>query len=64
VAVFGGSAPLISTWLIKVTGDITSPWYFYVATGVVSLLALVVLRKDDFVASAHSTAVPANTALA
>jgi len=30
----------------------------------VSLLALVVLRKDDFVASAHSTAVPANTALA
>lgn len=52
VAVFGGSAPLISTWLIKLTGDITAPWYFYVATGVASLIALVVLRKEDFVACA------------
>ncbi|WP_347900989.1 MFS transporter [Pseudomonas purpurea] len=52
VAVFGGSAPLISTWLIKLTGDITSPWYFYIGTGVVSLIALVVLRKEDFVACA------------
>ncbi|WP_248803842.1 MFS transporter [Pseudomonas sp. MWU13-2100] len=51
VAVFGGSAPLISTWLIKMTGDITSPWYFYVGTGVVSLIALVLLRQGDFVAS-------------
>ena len=58
VAVFGGSAPLISTWLIKVTGDITSPWYFYVATGVVSLIALVVLRKEDFVASGSPVVVP------
>lgn len=52
VAVFGGSAPLISTWLIKLTGDITSPWYFYIGTGVVSLIALVLLRKEDFVACA------------
>ena len=51
VAVFGGSAPLISTWLIKLTGDITSPWYFYVGTGVVSLIALLLLRQGDFVAS-------------
>lgn len=50
VAVFGGSAPFISTWLIQRTGDITSPWYFYIGTGVVSLIALTVLRKEDFVA--------------
>lgn len=50
VAVFGGSAPMISTWLIQRTGDISSPWYFYVATGVASLIALLVLRKEDFVA--------------
>ncbi|HWD33331.1 MAG TPA: MFS transporter [Pseudomonas sp.] len=55
VAVFGGSAPLISTWLIQQTGDITSPWYFYIGTGIVSLIALVVLRKEDFVAC-HSAA--------
>lgn len=58
VAVFGGSAPLISTWLIKVTGDITSPWYFYIGTGVVSLIALVLLRKEDFVACASPAEVP------
>ncbi|WP_422419078.1 MFS transporter [Pseudomonas sp. GZD-222] len=57
VAVFGGSAPLISTWLIQQTGDITSPWYFYIGTGIVSLIALVVLRKEDFVAC-HSAAEP------
>jgi MHS family proline/betaine transporter-like MFS transporter len=62
--VFGGSAPLISTWLIKVTGDITSPWYFYVATGVVSLIALVLLRKEDFVACASPATAPAGAALA
>jgi len=50
VAVFGGSAPLISTWLIQRTGDITSPWYFYVGTGVASLIALLMLRQKDFVA--------------
>lgn len=50
VAVFGGSAPLISTWLIQRTGDIASPWYFYVGTGVASLVALAILRKEDFVA--------------
>lgn len=50
VAVFGGSAPFISTWLIQRTGDISSPWYFYVGTGVISIIALLVLRKDDFVA--------------
>ncbi|WP_430491735.1 MFS transporter [Pseudomonas fulva] len=50
VAVFGGSAPMISTWLIHRTGDISSPWYFFIATGVLSLIALLVLRNEDFVA--------------
>ncbi|MBY4128136.1 MFS transporter [Rhodococcus fascians] len=50
VAVFGGSAPLIATWLITRTDDITSPWYFFVATGIASVVACAVLRKDDFVA--------------
>ena len=61
VAVFGGSAPLISTWLIQRTGDITSPWYFYIATGILSLIALSALRKEDFVAC-HSATVAATPA--
>ncbi|MNH16089.1 hypothetical protein D3C79_757190 [compost metagenome] len=68
VAVFGGSAPLISTWLIQQTGDISSPWYFYIGTGIVSLIALVVLRKEDFVAchgmaeGVHAPASPSGAA--
>ncbi|VVO69142.1 MFS transporter [Pseudomonas fluorescens] len=51
VAMFGGSAPLISTWLIQWTGDLSSPWYFYVSTGIASIVALLFLRKSDFVGS-------------
>jgi MHS family proline/betaine transporter-like MFS transporter len=50
VAVFGGSAPMIATWLIARTGDITSPWYFFVGTAVASIIALLVLRPTDFTA--------------
>ncbi|MFJ4156230.1 MFS transporter [Pseudomonas sp. NPDC089752] len=49
VAVFGGSAPFVSTWLIQKTGDISAPWYFYLVTGVASILALLLLRDNDFV---------------
>lgn len=48
VALFGGSAPLISAWLIESTGGIASPWYFYFATCVLSLVALLVLKQSDF----------------
>ena len=51
VAMFGGSAPLISTWLIQWTGDLSSPWYFYVSTGIASIVALLFLRESDFVGS-------------
>lgn len=54
VAVFGGSAPLIATWLISRTDDITSPWYFFVGTGIASIIALLLLRKDDFVATSSA----------
>lgn len=47
VAIFGGSAPLISTWLIQSTGDVSSPVYFYLLTAVISLTALLSLKKED-----------------
>ncbi|MFC5169480.1 MFS transporter [Streptomyces mutomycini] len=58
VALFGGSAPLISAWLIGRTGDIASPWYFYVATCVLSLVALVVLKQSDFDRANQHSATP------
>lgn len=46
-AVFSGCAGLIITGLIKETGNLDIPAYYVVATCVVSLLALMSLRKDD-----------------
>ena len=60
VAIFGGSAPLIAAWFISSTGDITSPWYFFVGTGVVSLAALLVLCRDDFTRAEQVQAISAN----
>ena len=59
VAAFGGSAPFIATWLIAQTGDISSPWYFFVATGVASIVALLMLRKSDFAKGGSQVAVVA-----
>lgn len=57
VAVFGGTAPMIATWLIARTGDITSPWYFFVSTAVASIIALLVLRPSDFTAGQSTPSV-------
>lgn len=54
VAVFGGSAPFIASWLINSTGNISSPAYFFAATGVISIVALLVLSQRDLdKAAAH-----------
>ncbi|MCS3408967.1 MFS transporter [Serratia sp. AKBS12] len=50
-AVFSGSAGLIITGLIKQTGNIDIPAYYVVATSLVSLLALMTLRRDDHLRS-------------
>ncbi|MBF7955858.1 MFS transporter [Rahnella victoriana] len=46
-AVFSGCAGLIITGLIKETGNLDIPAYYVVVTCVVSLFALMSLRKDD-----------------
>ncbi|QBJ97712.1 MFS transporter [Rhodococcus sp. ABRD24] len=61
VAIFGGCAPFVAAWLITSTGDITSPWYFFVGTGLVSLAALLVLHPNDF-RRAAAASVPAGSA--
>jgi MHS family proline/betaine transporter-like MFS transporter len=45
-SLFGGTAPLICTWLIAETADITSPAYFIIALGVVSLIAAFKLKSN------------------
>ncbi|CAI0878881.1 Proline porter II [Serratia grimesii] len=50
-AVFSGSAGLIITGLIKQTGNLDIPAYYVVATSVVSMFALMTLRRDDHLRS-------------
>lgn len=42
---FGGVAPLIGTWLIKVTGNSSSPAFFLIFVGVLSLIGLLLSRE-------------------
>lgn len=55
VAIFGGSAPMISTALIAGTGNISSPVVFFVGTAVISIIGLLMLRPSDFSRSAEAS---------
>ena len=37
-ALFGGTAPLVATWLIKTTHDLAAPAWYVVAAALVSFL--------------------------
>lgn len=45
VAIFGGLAPLISTWLIATTGSKLAPAFYLIVAGLISLVALVSARR-------------------
>lgn len=44
-ALAGGTSPYIATWLVNATGDHLAPAYFLVATGLITLVAAVVLKE-------------------
>jgi MHS family proline/betaine transporter-like MFS transporter len=46
VPVFGGFAPLTVQWLIGVTGSNLAPAYYLMATALLSLVALVIVRRS------------------
>lgn len=45
VAIFGGLAPLISTWLIVATGSKLAPAFYLIMAGLISLVALAFARR-------------------
>ena len=45
VAIFGGFAPYIATWLIANTGSPMSPAFYVVAAAVISFLTILVLPE-------------------
>ena len=44
--VFGGFAPFIAQWLIELTGTKLAPSYYLIATALLSLVALVIVRRS------------------
>jgi MHS family proline/betaine transporter-like MFS transporter len=48
VAVFGGFAPFIATWLIQQTGTPIAPTYYLIAAGLVSAATIATFRETAF----------------
>ncbi|NPA52264.1 MAG: MHS family MFS transporter [Aquificae bacterium] len=48
LALFGGTAPLVVTYLIKVTGDILAPAYYLIIASVIALIIAFTLRETAF----------------
>ena len=49
VTLFGGFAPIVLTWLISASGSLLSPSYYFMAVAVVSLIGLLVIRRQRYV---------------
>jgi MHS family proline/betaine transporter-like MFS transporter len=47
MAIFGGTAPFVVTWLIHVMGDTAAPAYYLIAASFISFICLLPL-KDNF----------------
>lgn len=48
VAIFGGFAPFIATWLIKVTGSNLAPAYYLIAAAVITFLVTLRIKETAF----------------
>jgi len=48
VTLFGGFAPIILTWLIGRSGSLLSPSYYLMAVAVVSIIGLLVIRRQRY----------------
>jgi MFS family permease len=52
VAIFGGTATYVVTWLVGVTGDPLASTYYVLAANVVLLLATLAIRNSDYTPAA------------
>ncbi|WP_371377342.1 MFS transporter [Sporomusa aerivorans] len=48
VAVFGGTAPFVATWLISATGDNLAPTYYLIAGAALTFLVLAFLAEETY----------------
>jgi MHS family proline/betaine transporter-like MFS transporter len=45
VAVFGGTAPYVATWLVARTGNEIAPAYYVIAAAVITLLTVLTMKE-------------------
>jgi MHS family proline/betaine transporter-like MFS transporter len=43
-ALFGGTAPLVATWLIRETGNLAAPAWYVAASAVISAIVTLMLK--------------------
>jgi MFS transporter, MHS family, proline/betaine transporter len=48
VAIFGGFAPFIATWLIRETGNPLAPAFYVIAAAVITLVIVTRMRETAF----------------
>ena len=48
VAIFGGFAPFIATWLIQATGNPLSPAFYVIAASLVTLITMIWVKETAF----------------
>jgi MHS family proline/betaine transporter-like MFS transporter len=47
LALFGGTAPLVATWMIKKTGNLTAPAWYLVAAAAITLVVTLTMRPHE-----------------
>lgn len=57
LALFGGTAPLVATWLIKTTGNLAAPAWYLVAIATITLVATLGMSPYP-TGQSHSSAAP------
>jgi MHS family proline/betaine transporter-like MFS transporter len=48
VAIFGGFAPFIAQWLIRVTGNNLAPAYYLIAAAVITFVVTLRIKETAF----------------
>jgi MFS transporter, MHS family, proline/betaine transporter len=46
LGVIGGTAPMVSTWLVEATGDIAAPAYYLMALALISFVAALRIKSS------------------
>lgn len=63
LALFGGTAPLVATWLIKTTGDLAAPAWYLLAIAAITLVVTLTLRPHEENSIDRTTGLPDRAAI-